>query len=139
MEYSINTHAIEDAEDLFVLAKDRLLDINDWQAKNNYTLTDSHKHKVHRNVHTGDFIRIDSNPEEWLIVNKIQYDDYPDIAGESITLFLSTISDAESMHTVAINRVGKVLTVQGYNLSFCNDAGNFLKSLIATDEYAIAS
>ncbi len=137
MEYSINTHSTDDAEDLFIVAKERLLDINDWREGHTYTLTDGHKRKAHRNAHSGDFIKI--NTDTWVYINKIQYDDYPDIAGESITMFMSTESDTESMHTVAINRVGKVLTVQGFNLSFCQDAVGFLKGLIATEEYAIAS
>ena len=132
------TNSIEDAEDLFILAKDRLLDVNDWNEGNgNYTLTDSHKHKLHRNAHTGDFIK--AGEEQWLVINKIQYDDYPDVNGESITLFLSYTNDTESMHTVAVNRVGKVLTIQGYNLDFATDADSFLKNMIRTDEYAIAS
>lgn len=139
MEYSINTNSIEDAEDLFVVAKDRLLDISDWHDGQTYILTDGHKQKAHRNAHSGDFIKIDGNTEEWIVINKIQYDDYPDINGETITLFMSNNNDTESMHTVAINRVGKVLSVQGYNLSFYKDADNFLKGLIATEEYAIAS
>lgn len=138
MEYSINTNSVEDAEDLFILAKERLLDISDWRDGQSYILTDGHKQKAHRNAHSGDFIKIDGT-EEWIVINKIQYDDYPDINGETITLFMSTNSDTESMHTVAINRVGKVLSVQGFNLSFSKDAANFLKGLIATEEYAIAS
>lgn len=139
MEYSINTHSIEDAEDLFVLAKDRLLDISDWNDGQTYVLTDGHKQKAHRNAHSGDFIKIEGQKEEWIVINKIQYDDYPDINGETITLFMSTNSDTESMHTIAINRVGKVLSVQGFNLSFSKDPSTFLKGLIATEEYAIAS
>ena len=59
MEYSINTHSIEDAEDLFILAKDRLLDISDWNDGQTYVLTDGHKQKAHRNAHSGDFIKIE--------------------------------------------------------------------------------
>ncbi|OSZ78422.1 hypothetical protein CAP35_09245 [Chitinophagaceae bacterium IBVUCB1] len=139
MEYSINTHTTEDAEDLFVVAKERLLDVSDWRDGHTYQLTDGHKRKAHRNAHTGDFVRIAGAADTWVYISKIQYDDYPDIGGESITLFMSTETDTESMHTIAINRVGKVLTVQGFNLSFCQDAATFLKGLIATEEYAIAS
>lgn len=139
MEYSVSTRSLEDAEDLFIVAKERLLDINDWQNEQNYTLTDSHKHKLHRNAHTGDFVKINSFPEGLLIINKIQYDDYPDIAGESITMFMSTANDPESMHTIAISRVGKIVTVQGHNLDFTGNGPNFLKHLLFTEEYAIAS
>ncbi len=137
MEYSINTHSTDDAEDLFIVAKERLLDVSDWRDGYTYTLTDGHKRKAHRNAHSGDFIKTDN--DTWVYINKIQYDDYPDIGGESITMFMNTESDTESMHTIAINRVGKVLTVQGFNLSFYKDAATFLKRLIATEEYAIAS
>lgn len=139
MEYSISTHSLEDAEDLFVVAKERLLDINDWQNEHSSALIDNHKNKIHRNAHTGDFIKINSLPEKLLIINKIQYDDYPDISGESITMFLSTVNDPESMHTIAINRVGKILTVQGHNLYFMGNAPGFLTHLLYTKEYAIAS
>lgn len=139
MEYSISTKTMDDAEDLFIVAKERLLDVNDWHSEYEFALTDSHKHKVHRNAHMGDFIKKGAQPEQWYVINKIQYDDYPDIAGESITIFMATVNDSESMHSVAINRVGKLLTVQGHNMDFTGNAANFLKMLIYTEEYAIAS
>jgi hypothetical protein len=139
MEFSISTRSMDDAEDIFLLAKERLLDVNDWNVINRFILTDSHKHKVHRNVHAGDFIMRSNDANEWYVVNKIQYDDYPDIAGESLTIFLSNANNPETLHSIAVNRVGKLLTVQGHDLDFTGDASNFLKGLIYTDEYAIAS
>jgi hypothetical protein len=139
MEFSVSTRSLDDAEDLFIVAKERMLDINDWQSEYCFTLTDSHKQKMQRNAHTGDFIKKDTTPEEWYIINKIQYDDYPDIAGESITLFISNVNDVESMHSIALNRVGKLLTVQGHNLDFTGNGADFLKRLLYTEEYAIAS
>ncbi|MBS1772072.1 MAG: hypothetical protein JST82_04385 [Bacteroidetes bacterium] len=139
MDYSISTNTMDDAEDLFIVAKEKLLDVNDWHCNYPFILNDSKKHKVHRNAHSGDFIQRTSTSDEWYVINKIQYDDYPDIAGESITIFLSNVNDNESMHTIAINRVGKVLNVQGHNLDFMGNADDFLKGLIAIDSYAIAS
>jgi hypothetical protein len=139
MEYTISTNNLEDAEDLFIVAKERLLDINDWHSANRFILTDAHQHKVQRNAHKGDFITKSSFPNEKYIINKIQYDDYPDIAGESITIFMAHANDAESMQSVSINRVGKLLTVLGHNLNFLGNAEDFLKRLITSNEYAIAS
>ncbi|MGN6476450.1 MAG: hypothetical protein ACTHKV_04440 [Flavipsychrobacter sp.] len=139
MDYSLTTNNIDDAEDLFLLAKDRLLDINDWRNNDaGFILTDHHKQKLHRNAHSGDFIKIGSS-DKWLIINKIQYDDYPDVNGESLTIFLSYTDDPESMHTIAVNRVGKVLSVQGFNIDFFENAEAFLIGILATNEYAIAS
>ena len=139
MEYTISTNNIEDAEDLFIVAKERLLDINDWHSTHKFTLTDGHQHKVQRNAHKGDFIMKSGFPNERYIINKIQYDDYPDIAGESITVFMADVSDAESMQSVSINRTGKLLSVLGHNLDFLGNAQDFLKGLISSNEYAIAS
>lgn len=139
MEYTVSTNNIEDAEDLFIVAKERLLDINDWHSGNRFILTDSHQHKVQRNAHKGDFITKSGTPTERYIINKIQYDDYPDINGESITMFMADANDVESMESVAINRTGKLVSVQGHNLDFVGNAEDFLKGLIASNEYAIAS
>jgi hypothetical protein len=139
MEYTISTNNIEDAEDLFIVAKERLLDINDWHSDYGFILTDSNQHKVQRNAHKGDFITKSSLPNEKYIINKIQYDDYPDIAGESITIFMADVNDVETMQSVSINRVGKLLTVLGHNLDFVGNATDFLKGLITSNEYAIAS
>ena len=59
----INCDRIEDAEELFVIAKDRLLDINEWHEittsiKTRFQLVDKRGHPLQRHVHKGDFIVI---------------------------------------------------------------------------------
>lgn len=87
--YSVEVETIEDAEDLFVDAKDRMLDINNWtkySGSNAFSLklTDSHGHDVSRHARRGDHVfASNSGPgmeeeSDWLFVSALQYDDYPD-------------------------------------------------------------
>lgn len=98
-KHSITTEDIEDAEDFFLIAKDRLLDINGWgtlagAASASFQLTDLHGHEAHRKAHTGDHIRINipgpgsqtGDGYDWVRIETIAYDDYPDESSESITM-----------------------------------------------------
>jgi len=89
---------IEDAEDWFVDAKERLLDVSNWRKYSSlnpeFRLTDSHGRAVSRKAHRGDHIRIDL-PDgklagvpgfEWAKIEAIEYDDYPDLVMETLAL-----------------------------------------------------
>lgn len=138
MEFTVHTNNIEDAEDLFLLAKERLLDVNEWQrfSGESFMLTDKHGQKLHRNAHRGDHIKIANQPD--LIIGHIIYDDFPDVLGESITLVLSGGDDLPTQE-ILIKRIGKLVSVSADNLLMSADASAFLKGIIVTKEYAIAS
>ena len=64
LEESVSFDTLEDAEDMFVLAKQRLLHVNDWHRvsqtiKSGFRLVDDHGHPLHRSAHRGDLICID--------------------------------------------------------------------------------
>lgn len=138
MEVSITAADIDDARDLFLLAKDRLLDVNDWNysLKGNYriTLTDAAGHKLQRIARVGDMLCISAGnevgigSEMWIRISRIQYDFFPDVLSESISMLLETAhsptgnatgSDNMQQETILIKREGPTLTAH------CN-AGNEL-------------
>lgn len=100
---SVTMETTEDAEDLFLLAKERLTDVNRWYEMKGCTafrfaLSDSHKHPVHRFAHTGDYINPaepGSNDTEYTHIELIRYDDYPDENSEIFTLTLQPCIPAE--------------------------------------------
>ena len=88
---------IEDAEDCFVDAKERLLDINNWNKYSpipgvTFRLTDGHGRPVNRKAHKGDHVKIElasgSGAHCCGVVESIEYDDYPDLCMEAFTLRL---------------------------------------------------
>lgn len=98
MEFSVSIPDFEDARDFFLLAKDRLLDINDWGKMlqtNDFQiyLTDNNGHKVHRDAHVDDLVVIKGlidNSEKWVRISKLQYDFFPDIKSEAIYILLES-------------------------------------------------
>lgn len=99
MEYSITLHDIDDARDMFLLAKDRLLDVNDWNnlyKSNDYSflLTKPNGSKLHRDARIDDRIKISAtnnngnSSDMWVRIDKIQYDFFPDVNSESISMLL---------------------------------------------------
>lgn len=127
----ITALTVEDAEDMFVEAKDKMLDINNWKKENSFfssfILTDSHGKEVHRHAHAGDFIRIanaaGASLYNWIHVDAIEYDDYPDINTETIALRIHPskeprIKDEEEAYlinsavssTIVIERLDRRLT-----------------------------
>lgn len=93
-EKNLQTHitglTVEDAEDMFVVAKERMLDINNWKKENPFfnafILADAYGKEVHRPAHTGDYIHIKNGTEAWVHIDAIEYDDYPDINTETIAI-----------------------------------------------------
>jgi len=95
-----------DAEDWFVDAKERLLDVNNWKkyghAMNvDFHLKDTHAKDINRhNGRKGDLIKITgSNTDYWLVIDAIIYDDYPDIDIETFSLHVRTLADPLQSHT----------------------------------------
>lgn len=82
----------EDAEDLFIDAKSRFLNINHWQSYFGenapiFQLTDHHGHPVRHLARKGDFFSIsDETASEWLKISALVYDDFPDQNMESLLL-----------------------------------------------------
>lgn len=97
LEISVSTETIDDAEDDFVLAKEKLLDINNWGKHTaafqlGFTLTDHNGKHVHRHAHKGDYIKVQSQTDnsivDWAYIEAIEYDDYPDVDVETIAMRL---------------------------------------------------
>lgn len=126
MEYYQQLQNIDDATDLFLLAKERLLDVNDWQNmppgnKHSITLTNNKGVKQHRDARVGDMINIKSDIANiWIDICKIQYDFFPDINSESISfLFKSGYSPSgnnthngqEYFETILLKRNGTIVAI----------------------------
>ncbi len=130
----------EDAEDMFLLAKERLLNVNEWKklidgTSAEFQLTDINGTPLNRNAHVGDDICIDipgpgnvaGNSKDWVKVEEIVYDDYPDENGEMISIRLRPISapvnkNESTAHffkdtatsTIQIKRWGKIVAAYYY-------------------------
>ena len=103
LEQNIVADSIEDAEYWFVDAKDRLLDVNSWNKycpaiSAEFRLTDIHGLGVGRHARKGDLIRMDiPGPGatrlggfEWVCIEAIEYDDYPDLSMETFAIRVRT-------------------------------------------------
>jgi hypothetical protein len=130
MEYYQQLQNIDDAMDLFLLAKERLLDVNDWQSMaedNNHsiTLTNSKGEKQQRDARVGDMVNIKSDISNiWIDICKIQYDFFPDISSESISFLFksgcspsgsSTHNRQEYFETILLKREGATVTIHCNN------------------------
>jgi hypothetical protein len=114
-EETIALPDLEDAEDFFLVAKDRLLHINQWHEisttiRSTFRIVDKHGHPLHRRAHSGDYVMIDiPAPDsstgmgaDWVMVEKIEYDDYPDDNKELIAMRLRPVSNPlNADHAVA--------------------------------------
>jgi len=101
LEYTVVCDTTEDAEDFFVDAKERLMDINNWNRYGRiegvvFRLRDSHGKEAHRHARKGDSIRVDipvngpgeSGGFDWVAIEAIEYDDYPDLGLETFGMRL---------------------------------------------------
>lgn len=93
IDYSMIAHTIEDAEDSFVDAKERLLDVNNWHkytdtAGIHFRLTDGHSRPVKRRARKGDhiWISVAGQKDCCVVIEALEYDDYPDLGMESFTM-----------------------------------------------------
>jgi hypothetical protein len=102
-EYHADT--VDDAAEDFLDAKDRLLQVNDWHQLTQpelarFSLCDAHGNLVRRAARVGDFIRIsipgpahpesnsaaDDDGDDWVRIEELAYDDYPDEDRERIAM-----------------------------------------------------
>lgn len=133
MDCQLRATDIDDAKDIFLLAKDRLLDINDWKMllKNtdyDICLTSVNGKKVHRDARVGDKVRISTtnkgiSADMWTQISQIQYDYFPDIDSETISILFHVAfspsgngidyfrNSADSNETIIIKREKDTLTV----------------------------
>lgn len=92
LKYDVLAHSVEDADELFVIAKDRLLNVNKWkQICPDFAelhLTDSHGNEMQRNAHYNDYIKIDEPGQatEWVHIDGIEYNDFPDEDYETMAI-----------------------------------------------------
>jgi hypothetical protein len=140
LKHSYSAESVEDAEELFIVAKDKLLDVNNWNrtavsVSADFELTDPHGKLLNRKAHKGDYIKINlpapgsktGEGYDWVRIEQITYDDYPDEHTESIMMQVRPASaptnenedvahffkdDATS--SFIIERHGKLLTVHYY-------------------------
>ena len=75
-----------------------------------------------------------------LQIDHLQYDDFPDIAGESLTMVLHNAADTGSdKHTIVIKRINKIVMVQSSSNTLLPAPEYFLKALISTGVYEVAA
>jgi len=119
--YGITTEFVEDAEDLFVDVKDRLLEVNKWAAfaglsTVSFTLADAAGHTLHRRLHRHDHIIISTPGEgtaDRFTVDALEYDDYPDDNYETFAIRMHISGhdpEVSKSSTIVIARYGKELS-----------------------------
>lgn len=132
--YGITTEFVEDAEDLFVDAKDRLLEVNRWAtfaglSSVTFSLADAAGHLLKRRLHRRDHIVISSPAEgtaDRFTVDALEYDDYPDDDYETFAIRMHiTGHDPEASKTstivVARHRKNVAATYHGRNKTDTHD------------------
>jgi hypothetical protein len=140
----------EAAEDLFVDAKERLLDVNNWRRYSAlpnvvFQLTDGHGHPVKRRARRGDHIRLDltgiPGSFDWVAIESIEYDDYPDLNMETFAFrlrpclcplqhdaFHPVLHPSEASSTFVIERRGRMLFSTFHGRNECEDGDPILES-----------
>jgi hypothetical protein len=96
--HSLSAETTDDAEDLFVDIKDRLLNVTNWDkyagmAEVCFGLADSSGHKVKRHARRGDHVLVTTishatEQYDWLTIEALEYDDYPDTGMETFAMRL---------------------------------------------------
>ena len=124
IEWSVLRTSTEDAEDCFVGAKERLLDVNNWSKYSGsgvaLLLMDARNKPLNRKAHKGDHVQITTASVNHLVlVEAIEYDDYPDVDRETFAVRLKSASDPKTGEdipdnyataTIVIDRLHKRLT-----------------------------
>ncbi len=104
LEVAKSASDIEEAEDWFVEAKERLWYVNHWKQAGqsscfHFCLADNQGNILNRKPRKGDHIRIAKNDsglvkgeeQDLFIVEALEYDDYPDENKESFAIHLSPV------------------------------------------------
>jgi hypothetical protein len=109
---SVSANDIDDAEDLFVKAKERLWNVNGWEKCCDhlnllFSLADNHGQKVNRRARKTDHIKIskagtastEADVYDWVIIEAIEYDDYPDHNVETFAIHLRPTENPQILIT----------------------------------------
>lgn len=109
LEEHVAMESVDDADELFVIAKERLLHVNDWHTyagalSGVFTLTDSRGKELHRRAHKGDYIKIllpgpgenAGNGYDWVHIEALEYDDYPDTDSEVLAMTVRPVTSPET-------------------------------------------
>ncbi len=132
---------IEDAEDEFVVSKEKLLDVNKWSdygfiISTSFSLSDHHHKPLSRHARKGDHIKITTTEESagpaaifQGIIAAIEYDDYPDDGMEIFSLHISDakaiVADEEDAPrnelVIGIKRAGGMLTADCHGIGSIAD------------------
>lgn len=99
LKHDVVLDTVEDAEELFVLAKDRMLNVNHWRdiaesISAEFQLTDKNGSELKQFAHTHNYIRIkipapgthEGDGYDWVLIEEIVYDDYPDMDYETFAM-----------------------------------------------------
>lgn len=122
IRHTLYADLIEEAEDIFVDAKNRLLDVTHWAryaglADVRFALADGHKHAVIRKARRADHILIDGRSSgqphseyDAFTIDALEYDDYPDTSLETFAIRMHPsereTSDTGDTATIIIERKG---------------------------------
>ncbi len=98
VQFHVMAESEDDAEDYFVIAKERLLGATNWNAiihadAPQIVLVNHKGEPVKRNAHQGDHLKlITDTKEQWFKITSIAYDDYPDYNAESMTISIAEVN-----------------------------------------------
>lgn len=104
LKHDVIAESIEDADELFLIAKDRLLAVNKWKVLcaefGELNLTDTNGHAVTRNAHYNDYIQIQEagQPVEWVHIDGVEYNDFPDEDYETMAIRMRAARAPEVEH-----------------------------------------
>lgn len=100
LSFEISTSTTVEAEDWFIEAKVKLLDIGGWNEwskdlKVNFSLTNATGNIIRRPARKANYIRLEMpdqapNNYDWEYIEAIEYDDYPDEERETIAMRVRT-------------------------------------------------
>lgn len=145
--YTIDAASIEEAEEVFVDAKDLLLDVTNWERYGaitavNFGLSDTKGKIITRAATRGDHVMIRSTGTrlnedyDWFTIDALEYDDYPDANKETFAIRLHCTHNPnedkslegatdEATATIVIERVGSKLSAifHGRNIIVVNVDG----------------
>lgn len=81
--------SIEDAEEMFVIAKERMIEVNDWQKHvegAELSLVNGRNERLHRPAHQHDHLLF--NDRSRCYITHIRYDDFPDEQREKFAIIM---------------------------------------------------
>lgn len=82
--------SVEDAEEMFVIAKERLIEVNDWRKHVDgaeLTLVNVRNERLHRPAHQHDHVLFKDRSRCY--ITHIRYDDYPDVQSEKFAITMA--------------------------------------------------